>query len=116
MNQNSLQNQNCFEVTTLRGSRFIYLKTVVYIKAENKSTFILLNTKELIKTSHYLKWYLKFLPEPVFYRCHNSYIINCKFVECFCNKGIILKDLNQIIPLSRIKKKTFKDNLMILDI
>lgn len=116
MSTNPIQIPNAFEISTAKGTRFIYLKMLVFIKAENKATLIFLNDSECIKTSHYLKWYLKYTLEPDFFRCHNSYIVNCRFIKTFCSKGIILRGFNHIIPLSRKKRHSFKENLMMLQV
>jgi DNA-binding LytR/AlgR family response regulator len=64
----------------------------------------------MIITYHLLKWYNQYLVNPCFFRCHNSYIINCLFVDYYNRQYITLKNSTKI-PLSRTKIKLFKINL-----
>jgi len=99
------------EVQTRKGTKLIPLHKIVSIKAFNKGSLINLVSSEIIETNHILKTYNKFLPEPYFFRCHNSYLVNCQFVDCYSSFEIILKG-NIRIPLSRSKKQRFKVNLI----
>ena len=104
--------QHLLEVKTIKGVKIIPASMITYIKTENKGSMIYLDNYELIKTNYLLKWYCTYLLAPEFFRCHNSYIVNCQFVDCFCSNVIILKE-NKRIPLSRNKKESFKRNLML---
>jgi len=114
MNNFNAQNTQVLEIKTSKGIKYISQNRIVYIKAENKGTNINLNNSEKVYTKHLLKWYNKYLKSPIFFRCHNSYIVNCIDVECHCSSEIILKEQIRI-PLSRNKKQSFKENLILLE-
>ncbi len=101
------------EIKTQKGLKYISLNKIVYIKAENRGTTIFMGDSEKIFTKHLIKQFEKFLIEPEFFRCHNSYLVNCKYVDCLCSHEIILKN-NIRITLSRNKKQQFIKNLISL--
>lgn len=101
------------EIKTQKGLKYISLNKMVYIKAENKGTTIFMEDSEKICTKHIIKLFENFLIEPEFFRCHNSYLVNCRYVDCLCSHDIILKN-NDRIPLSRNKKQPFINNLVSL--
>jgi len=107
----SVINPQILEVRTYRGIKYIPVIRIIYIKAEKKESVIHLDNNKLVNARYLLKWYSGVLSTPDFFRCHNSYIINCKYVDCFCSKEIILVN-NIHIPLSRNKLKSLKENLV----
>jgi len=114
MNTFNVQKAQVLEIKTAKGIKYISQNRLVYVKAENRGTMLLLNNSERIFTKHQIKWYEKFLFNPEFFRCHNSYIVNCRYFDCLCSSEIILKEQIRI-PLSRNRKKSFKENLILLE-
>jgi two-component system, LytTR family, response regulator len=108
-NINSLQ-QKTLEVKTPSGYKVICIKDILYVVAARKFSIVYLNDNNIIITYYLLKWYDKYLLTPPFFRCHHSYIVNCQFVDFYCNKRITLKNMIKI-PLSRNKIWSFKENL-----
>ena len=56
------------------------------------------------------------LSRKLFFRCHNSYIVNFDYVEGLKNDSVLVKDKNQQlkeIPVSKYKKEEFKKELAI---
>ena len=102
------------EIKTVKGIKYISYNKVIFIKAENRGTTIFLNSSERIFTKYPVKWYEKFLLNPYFFRCHNSYIFNCKYFDCSCSSDIVLKG-NIRIPLSRNRKVSLKENQILLE-
>jgi len=105
---------NVLEIKTAKGIKYISQARLIYIKAENKGTILFLNNSEKIFTKHLIKWYKKFLFNPEFFRCHNSYIVNCQNVDFICSNEVILKDQIRI-PLSRNRKKLLVENMILLE-
>lgn len=114
MNITNNAKTNVLEIKTSQGTKFISKNRLVFVKAENRGTVLFLNNSERIFTKHLIKWYEKVLISPEFFRCHNSYIVNCRYFECLCSCQIILKEQIRI-PLSRNRKIFFKDNLILLE-
>jgi DNA-binding LytR/AlgR family response regulator len=88
--------------------RFIEFEDIVYLKADNNSTDIILVSGDSITAFKTLKYFESSLPSG-FVRIHNSHIINIKYVsrihlgnsDCYLYKGKIK------LPFS----KSYKDNI-----
>jgi two-component system LytT family response regulator len=101
------------EVKTPDGFKILRLNSILYIEAVRKCSIVYLIDFNTIITYHMLKWYEIKLLKSDFFRCHNSYIINCRFIDCYNNKEIMLKDKKKI-SLSRNRVSSFKENLKYL--
>jgi two-component system, LytTR family, response regulator len=104
-------NSGIIEIKTSRGLKYLSINRVMFIEAKDKGSIIHLDNKEQIKTKYLLKKYSGVLEPPCFFRCHNSFIVNCCFIDCFCKGEIILND-NTRIPFSRNKTQLLKENLI----
>jgi two-component system LytT family response regulator len=102
------QKNNILCVKSYGDYRFIEFDDIVYLKADNNSTDIMLNTGDSVTAFKTLKYFESSLPND-FVRIHNSHIINKKFVsrihlgnsDCYLNKGKVK------IPFS----KSYKENI-----
>jgi DNA-binding LytR/AlgR family response regulator len=102
------QKNNILCVKSYGDYRFIEFDDIVYLKADNNSTDIMLSTGDSITAFKTLKYFESSLPND-FVRIHNSHIINIKFVsrihlgnsDCYLNKGKVK------LPFS----KSYKDNI-----
>ena len=102
------QKNNILCVKSYGDYRFIEFNDIVYLKADNNSTDIMLSSGDSITAFKTLKYFESSLPND-FVRIHNSHIINIKFVsrihlgnsDCYLNKGKIK------LPFS----KSYKDNI-----
>jgi len=108
-NSNSLQERS-FEVKTDAGFRILTANDILYVKASGKFSIIFLKDQTEIIAYHLLKWFEKYLKEPLFFRCHKSFLVNCQYVDGYCNKKIILLSKEEIL-LSRKRIILFKENL-----
>jgi len=79
------QGQSVLEIHTQKGLKLININRIRFVKAFNKGTVVYLVNLENIETNCLIKSYEKYLTSPNFFRCHNSYLINCNFVDCFCS-------------------------------
>ena len=100
----NIQNQESYiiEIKTDKGLKIISTKTIKVIKANRKRTLLQVDGSVSINSLYSLKWFSQKLSPLGFFRCHNSYLINCRQVDCFSTKGITLKG-SIIVPLSRHK-------------
>lgn len=87
---------------------FLESKEILYIVSDgNYSTFHTTNNKKIVVTKK-LKEINTLLPNEIFFRVHNSYIINLtKVKEFFKTDGYVILDDNHKIPVSRQKKSEF---------
>ena len=96
-------------VSTQEGLYYLKLEDIMWIEAsKNYSTFHLEN-EEKITVSKSLGEFEKILPKNIFFRSHQSYIIQLKYVHKLSKEDgchIILNN-GQSIPISRRKKEEF---------
>jgi DNA-binding LytR/AlgR family response regulator len=105
--------QPILEIQAARGLKLIPVRNILFIQSSKKKSIIQLYSSERIQTNYLIKAYCNCLPKPLFFRCHNSYLVNCRIVDYFSSTEIILQG-NRRIPLSRRRKKEFKNNLIVL--
>jgi len=107
-----MEKQQVIEIKTVKGNVIIGTGEIVYIKASNKHSIVVLRNKSEIISIHHLGWFEVALPKPCFFRCHKTYIINCHFFE-YINYSSCYVSLNSYgnIPISRYRKKSFIENI-----
>ncbi|HEX2936006.1 MAG TPA: LytTR family transcriptional regulator DNA-binding domain-containing protein [Bacteroidales bacterium] len=110
MNTTTTPPTTIIKLKTQKGNKPLNFNEILYLKASNKHTFIYLMDGQCIETNHLLKQYEGKLPQPLFCRCHNSYILNNIHVECINGNYIYLTASHDVIPLSRKWKQVFIDN------
>ena len=73
--------QQKIAIPTMSGLSFIFLKDIVRLEAKGSCTAIYLDGGEQIVTTRTIRGYENLLPETIFYRVHNSHIINLNKVR-----------------------------------
>jgi DNA-binding LytR/AlgR family response regulator len=107
---NNILQQKTLEVKTSLGFKVISMSEILYIEAEKKCSIVYLKGNNSIITYHPLKWFDRYLLRPHFFRCHKSYIVNCRFIDYYNHKAILLSS-KKMIPVSRKLNSAFKENL-----
>lgn len=96
-------------VPTIHGYKFIEKEDILYLNAKGAYTEIYLKDGSVYTCSQNLKHYESILPKGLFFRSHNSYLINISQVKYY-NKGdgsyITMVD-NTCVVLSRRKIRDF---------
>jgi two-component system, LytTR family, response regulator len=105
--------QLTIEVKTPDGFKVLRISSILYIEAAGKCSIVYLVDFNTIITYHMLKWYEIKLPKSDFFRSHVSYIINCRFIDCYNNKEITLKGKKKV-SIARNRVRLFKENLRYL--
>ena len=104
-------NNNKIAIPTVEGFVFINLNDIVRCEANGAYTTIYTSKKEKITASRNIKEYELLLPQPHFFRIHNSHLINVNRVLKY-NKGrggtVIMEDGSQIEVASR-RRSDFLD-------
>lgn len=93
----------------------LQLSDIIYIQVRNK-LLILHTNKGEIQSSQRMRKLEERLSRKLFFRCHNSYIVNFDYVEGLKNDSVLVKDKNQQlkeIPVSKYKKEEFMKELAI---
>ncbi len=85
---------------------------IIYLEAQNKDIYIHTRDNVYVQKNN-LSYYENQLKECGFFRVHRSFIINFNYVKSYTNKEVLL-DNNEKVNLSRLKYKSFKDQLYLL--
>lgn len=92
----------------IKNNNTIYLlpiERILFCKAEGNYTCFVLKDKKVISYQS-LEQTIKYLPEVLFFRCHNSYIVNLNEITEFdLRKNILLLRNNVIVPVSFRRKR-----------
>ncbi|HEY4786139.1 MAG TPA: LytTR family DNA-binding domain-containing protein [Bacteroidales bacterium] len=79
------------EVKIDKGNKLINTAEVIYFGGNGKHVVMHFKDGNELDTHQLVKWYEEQLPEPMFCRCHDSFIVNCSYIECICSNKFILK-------------------------
>jgi len=86
--------------------------TISYVEADGNYVTFYLNTNKKIVASKRLKDICEMLDTTIFYRIHNSYLVNLtKIKEVIKNQNYIVLENNKKIPISRQRKAVFYDKI-----
>lgn len=94
-------------ITTLRETRFIRTAEIVRCESSNNYTAIFLSDGEKLTSSRPIFEYEELLKEYGFFRCHQSHLVNRRFVKSWVKEdgGYLLLDNGNQVPVSRNKKE-----------
>jgi two-component system, LytTR family, response regulator len=91
---------NYFYFPSQRGKQILYYNEILYLKSESNYTYIFFSDGRKILLSKTLKHLIACLPDSIFLRTHQSYVVNKTYVNKFQPSGLLLKD-DSFIPISR---------------
>lgn len=96
-------------IPTADGMEYLNPKDVIRIEADRSYTWFYLNGGRKILVSKHLKEFQELLGDRYFFRSHNSYLVNLKYVKKFIRRdgGFIEMNDGAMIPLSRNRKDIF---------
>lgn len=105
--------KNVIDIKTKLGIKFVNTANIVYITTANKHTIVTLEINLSFEAFHPINWFEQLLSSREFCRCHNSYIINCRFIDYLNLKTseiILINNLGSI-PFSRKLKPNIYDTI-----
>ena len=79
----------------------LQLSDIIYIQVRNK-LLILHTNKGEIQSSQRMRELEERLSRKLFFRCHNSYIVNFDYVEGLKNDSVLVKDKNQQLTINNM--------------
>lgn len=82
----------------------IEFEDIIYCNSEGSYTNFHINNGKKIMVSKSIKEYEKQLPEDLFIRCHQSYLVNIKYISKYEKEGYLLLKTDTRIPVSVRKK------------
>lgn len=84
---------------------FYHPDEILYSEADGNYSWVHFQDKTKVLITKKLKQLEEDLAEPVFYRVHNSYIINLNKIKAYNkNEGVVVLENNTVIPVSRQKR------------
>ncbi|MBL7803685.1 MAG: response regulator transcription factor [Saprospiraceae bacterium] len=113
-NQNATGNFDRIALNTGDGLLFIQTSDILYLEANGNFTYAYLSEGERHLVSNNLKMFEEILPEPGFFRIHQSYLVNTQRVKKFLKEdgGYVIMQDGAKLPLARRRKDDFLRGLM----
>lgn len=104
--------QSKIAITTFEKTIYLKITDIVRIEGDGNYVRIITNNHENYFISKKLKDFQEQLPGDLFFRVHNSYLINIEHVKSILNKdsAIIMTD-GTVIPVSRKKRDEFFEHM-----
>ncbi|MDW7694651.1 LytTR family DNA-binding domain-containing protein [Flammeovirgaceae bacterium SG7u.111] len=93
-----------------RGVLFVAHDDIILLKADGMYTKIYLKNKDTTLITKPLKFFVEQLENrSLFFRCHRSFLINLKYIKELSNTetGYIIMENEEIVPISKSRKKEF---------
>lgn len=91
---------------------FVQPNTIIYCQSDGNYCHIYLEKNEKLFVTKKLKEIEELLPDYLFFRIHNSYLINLEKVnEYFKTDGFVVMSNRKKIPVSRNRKNSFLDKI-----
>ena len=84
----------------------ILLQDILYISAQSGGTELWTRTDLFLRNESLLQWE-QMLPDNIFFRCHNKYLVNMSHIINFENQMIELVN-GEKVPVSRRRWKEFQ--------
>ncbi|HWB24338.1 MAG TPA: LytTR family DNA-binding domain-containing protein [Chitinophagaceae bacterium] len=96
-----------------RETRFVLASSIIRCEAANNYTRFYINTGEKIMVSKPIFEYEKLLSDYSFIRCHQSHLVNKKYIKSWVKEdgGYLLLDDGTHIPVSKQKREFTKNKL-----
>ena len=96
-------------IPTSDGMEYLNPKEIIRIEADRSYSWFYLTGNRKILVSRHLKEFQDLLGDRYFFRSHNSYLVNLKFVRKYVRKegGYIEMQDGAQIPISRTRKDLF---------
>lgn len=109
---NAENNKQKITINTDGKLIFLNIIDIIFIESDGNYSTIFLNDNQKLVVTKKLKEVLSLLPEKLFFRIHNSYIINLDKVKEFIKaEGYVVMAPNHKIPVARQRKLDFLDRL-----
>ena len=111
LRQSNNSSDHRIAISSLKETRFVYVKNIVRCESENSYTLFFTDEGETIISTVPLYEYDEMLSVYGFIRCHQSHLVNKKYVKSLLKEeGYTLLLFDKIrIPVSRNKKDLIKN-------
>lgn len=91
---------------------FYYPDEILYCEGDGSYSHVYFSSGKKVLLTRKLKQMEELLQEPIFYRVHNSYIVNINKIKAYNkNEAILIMGNNVNIPVSRTKRSDILDKI-----
>ena len=114
LQQNNSKEEQRIALPSAKETRFVQTKHIVHCESQNSYTLFYLSNKEKILVSKPIYEYEELLAAYGFIRCHQSHLVNKKFIKSWVKTDgdyLLLEDGTQL-PIARQKKAAIKALLL----
>lgn len=114
LQQNNSKEEQRIALPSAKETRFVQTQHIVHCESQNSYTLFFLNNKEKILVAKPIYEYEELLAAYGFIRCHQSHLVNKKFIKSWVKTDgdyLLLEDGTQL-PIARQKKATIKALLL----
>lgn len=114
LQQGQQKEEHRIALPSLKETRFVYTRDIVRCESSNSYTHFYLKDGEKITVAVSIYEYEEMLGPYGFLRCHQSHLVNKKFVRSMVKEsgGYLLMLDGSMIPVSRSKRDELKKGLM----
>jgi two-component system LytT family response regulator len=111
--QQQHKEQHRIALPTLKETRFVYTRQIVRCESSNSYTSFVLDDGEKLLVSKPIFEYEEILKGYGFIRCHQSHLVNIRFVKSWVKEegGYLLLENEEQVPVSKNKRETVKEAL-----
>ena len=99
-------------VRTAEGIELIPLADILYLQSDKGYTTFFLENGERLLVSKVIKVYEALLPTSQFVRCHQSYLVNARYVRKYYKEGILELTTSERIPVAERRREQVQKWLM----
>jgi two-component system LytT family response regulator len=114
LQQNNSKEEQRIALPSAKETRFVQTQHIVHCESQNSYTLFFLSNKEKILVSKPIYEYEELLAAYGFIRCHQSHLVNKKFIKSWVKTDgdyLLLEDGTQL-PIARQKKAAIKALLL----
>ena len=99
-------------VKTTEGIELILTANILYLQSDKGYTTFYLENGDQILVCKVLKTYEELLPPSLFVRCHQSYLVNARYVRKYYKEGILELTTGEHIPVAERRRELVQQWLM----
>ncbi len=99
--------QNTIIIPTQEAMHVVKIENIIRCESSGSYTLFFLADQKKIMVSKSLKYYEELLSTPVFFRVHQSHLININYIASYSKEGMVHMADNTHIPVSRSNKEKF---------
>ena len=99
-------------VRTAEGIELIPLADILYLQSDKGYTTFFLENGERLLVSKVIKVYEALLPTSQFVRCHQSYLVNARYVRKYYKEGVLELTTGERIPVAERRREQVQQWLM----